>query len=353
MHEHTIGTVIGELNRVEARGDVGVRILGTADLVEELRGDGTDRHDAARAGMLGDDEAAVGAHLRDREPRMAEVTHLFEKGVVPAGALRATLDDVAGDDAGGEAVPVVALPPEAPRRRAEGQRGIGDARADHEIGTALERRDDAPRPEVRVRAQDRLRQRAERRAFVEVRELLAARLQLAELRHQVVALDVRHGSLDAELAVERPRRLREPAGIQPARVHDDLDPTRLARGRDLLELPQKRPRIPEALILQPILQKNHQRQLGEIIAGQDVDRTALHHLPRRTEPVPIEPTTIRNPQYVRHGRSLIAASLRPRRQLPPATIKHSSRALAALFPRGRRRWRDAQLQGARKPGAQT
>ena len=66
---------------------------------------------AAGARMLGDDERAVGAGLDDRIADVGEVGNLPPVvQAVAAGALRAALDDVAGDDAGGEAVPVVGAP---------------------------------------------------------------------------------------------------------------------------------------------------------------------------------------------------------------------------------------------------
>src|SRR6185369_8352304 len=111
----------------EARRRVGVQIAGPLDLVEELRRDGPDRHEAAGPGGLGHDERAVGVHLREREPDAGDVRYLVEERVVAARALRAALEDVAGDDPGREAVPVVARPAELPRRGAEGERGVRHA----------------------------------------------------------------------------------------------------------------------------------------------------------------------------------------------------------------------------------
>ncbi len=51
---HPVGTVVGELDRVEAGRHVRPGIPGAGDLVEQLRGDGLAGDGAAGAGMLGD-----------------------------------------------------------------------------------------------------------------------------------------------------------------------------------------------------------------------------------------------------------------------------------------------------------
>src|SRR6185369_11520087 len=112
---------------------------------------------------------------------------LVEEAVVAAGGLGAALDDVAGGDGAGEAIPVVALPGEAPRGRPHDQGGVGDAPGDDDVGAARERLGDAPAAQVGVGADhvDTL----ERQAAIEVQEALAGRLQRAQVRQEVVALD--------------------------------------------------------------------------------------------------------------------------------------------------------------------
>ena len=73
------GPSCASCDRVEARGHVGVRVRRPGDLVEQLRGDRADRDEAAGAGVLGDDEAAVGVHLGDREAGVREPRHLAEE----------------------------------------------------------------------------------------------------------------------------------------------------------------------------------------------------------------------------------------------------------------------------------
>ncbi len=102
----TVLADLGELDRVEARGDVGVLVARRAKLVEQLGGDRAGRDRAARVGLLGHDARAVGRHLADREAWVARV-QLVEEGVVAPGRLGAALDDVAGDDRARERVEVL------------------------------------------------------------------------------------------------------------------------------------------------------------------------------------------------------------------------------------------------------
>jgi hypothetical protein len=75
-----------------------------------------ERDAAAGSGVLGDDERPVGARLGDRVADVGQVgdrTPVVQ--AVPPGALRTTLEDVPGDDPGGELVPVLGAPAELVR----------------------------------------------------------------------------------------------------------------------------------------------------------------------------------------------------------------------------------------------
>src|SRR3954468_6414307 len=103
-------------------------------LVDQLLGDGTHRYPATGVGMLGHDEAAVGFRL---DQRVADVGEIGDRApvvqTVPAGALRAPLDDVSGDDSGGELVPALARPPKLMAQRRHRQRGVGRSTGDHYV----------------------------------------------------------------------------------------------------------------------------------------------------------------------------------------------------------------------------
>ena len=122
---------------VEVRDDVRVEVGGIADLVEQLSRHGAGRDEPAGAVVLGDDAAAVGGDLGDRESGVAAVGDLRQEAVVAAGGLRAALDDVTGGDGAGQGVPVVAAPAVPPRGRPGDQAGVGDPGADDDVRAGL------------------------------------------------------------------------------------------------------------------------------------------------------------------------------------------------------------------------
>ena len=130
------GADVVEADRVEAGDDVGVGVRGRLDLVQQLGRDGVDGDPAAGAGCLVMTHEPSSVDLGDREPeRLGEaVAELLEEGEVAARRLGAALDDVAGGDGAGEAVPVGRRPAPPPRRRADDDGGVGDPRADDDVG---------------------------------------------------------------------------------------------------------------------------------------------------------------------------------------------------------------------------
>src|SRR5207244_2486320 len=130
--------------------------------------------------MLGDDRAPVRAHLGDRKAEPGDPGHLREEAVVAAGRLRAALDDVAGHDCSGQAVPVVTRPSKVPGSWANDERSVADTRTDDDVRSGVERLDNAPCAEIRVRGHGINAGLGKRAAGVEVAELMAGRLEFAE-----------------------------------------------------------------------------------------------------------------------------------------------------------------------------
>ncbi len=110
------------------RGHVRVEVGGRADLVQQLSSHRAGRDEASGPVVLGDDAAAVGRDLGDREAGMSPVGDLVQEAVVAAGRLRPTLDDMTGHHGAGEGLEVVAIPDVPPRGRAGYQARVGDAR---------------------------------------------------------------------------------------------------------------------------------------------------------------------------------------------------------------------------------
>ena len=83
---------------------------------------------------------------------------------------------MAGHHRPGQEVPVVARPAEVPCRRADDERSIGHARADHDVRSGVERLDDPPRAKVDVRRDGLDAGLGQRAAAVEVAELMTGGL---------------------------------------------------------------------------------------------------------------------------------------------------------------------------------
>ena len=94
-HAYAIGRDLFQFDRVEPRRHVRSEVLGTTDLVEQLRRDRADRHRSAGVVVLADHARSVGGDLgpRESEPRPpADVDHaldLLEERVVASRDLRA------------------------------------------------------------------------------------------------------------------------------------------------------------------------------------------------------------------------------------------------------------------------
>ena len=123
--------------------------------------------------MLRHDEAAVFFGLDDRKPDPLVAFHERPVGEVPACALRAALDDVAGDDSGGHAIPIVRRPAELEHHRRQRHGCVSYAPGDDDVGAALERLDDPCRTYVRVRRQHTRTNLGQRLAGVHIDERLA------------------------------------------------------------------------------------------------------------------------------------------------------------------------------------
>ena len=183
--------------------DVRVRI---AHLVDELLGDRRHRDPPAGVRVLGDDERAVGACFDDG---IADVGEIGNRSpvvqTVAARALRAALDDVPGDDAGGELIPARRAPAELVAKRRHRERGVGRAAGDDDVRAALERLDDRHRADVRVGGEHAIADGRERLAGVHVGERVSLSDQLVEPGEQIVAGHDADSQLAARRRASRPR----------------------------------------------------------------------------------------------------------------------------------------------------
>jgi hypothetical protein len=121
------------------RGEVDHAIRGhvlarVADFVEELLLHTVGVDAPAGAGMFGHGERSVRLGFHDGVADVGQVRDVLPVHLtVAAGALRAALDDVSGDDARGELVIVLRPPAEAVDHGREHQSGVGAAARDHHV----------------------------------------------------------------------------------------------------------------------------------------------------------------------------------------------------------------------------
>ncbi len=289
-----------EVDRVEAGDDVGVRVLGPGDLVEQLRGHRADRDRSAGARMLGDHRRTVCRDLGDGETGVFEIGNLGEEGVIATGRLCAALDHVTGDDRAGQPVPVARLPPVVPGRRPDDERRVGHPRADHHVGPAAEGLDDRPAAEIRVGRHHLTGGGGQRLAGVEMVEMLTGLSQLADAGEEVVAFDVGDRHRDTQPVRQLTDLVGEAARVETARVGHHLDPAVDAGAEHLFHLGEERACPPCRRVALAPLPKDEHGELGQPVTGQDVDRSVFHHLPRRGQAVAEESRAIGDPQRLAH-----------------------------------------------------
>ena len=95
-------------------------------------------------------------------------------------------------------------------------------------------------------------------------------------------------------------RLRESGRVEAAGVADDLDAAVERLAQTGLELLEEGPRVPEGRVLQPVPAEDQHGQLGQVVAGQHVERTAGEHLVDRAEPVAVEAGRVADPDRRGH-----------------------------------------------------
>ena len=110
-------------------------------LVEQLLLARLRRHRTAGSCDLGDDERAVLADFADRKAEPGEIRDILAAGIgkIAAGDLPGAFQEMAGDGALPQKIPVVHGPAECMDHRREEQRGIGGASGDHDIRATTQR----------------------------------------------------------------------------------------------------------------------------------------------------------------------------------------------------------------------
>jgi hypothetical protein len=207
--------------------------------------------------------------------------------------LRAALDDVAGDDSGGEPIPIVALPPEFEAERCHRQRRVRRSAGDDDVRSLRERLDDGHGAEVRVRREHAIANGREWLPGIHVRQRVSARRQLVEAWKQVVAGHHTNANLVGDAVFQRdlPNRRRASRRIDAARVRHDPDAALGDACQDALDRTNEVARVAHVWVAFLLLLQNRHRYFGEIVEHQIVDVSALDLAARRLEPIAPETLT--------------------------------------------------------------
>ncbi len=275
-----VDTVRRELDGVEASGDIGPGVARPADLVQQLCGHRADGDRAAGLVVLGDDRRTVLVQFGDRESGVARIGDLFEERIVTAAGLRTALDDVARDDRAGQRVVVGRTPAEVCDRRPDDERGIGHPSGDDDLSAAAQALGDAEGAQIGVGGER-----------VAERELAAAGTQ-------VVALDVSDCDVEPERLGQSAHCRGEPGRVQAAGVRDDRDAVLERRAEGVLELAQEGLGVAQRLVAGAIARQDEHRELGEVVAGQHIERAAGEHLVHGRGTIAVEAGAVADPQHV-------------------------------------------------------
>ena len=148
---------------------------------------------------------------------------------------------------------------------------------------------------------------AERRGDAEAAQVGVGRQRLvappdprAERAH-VVAVDVGDAGREPLPCCDLADPRGEPGGVETAGVADDPHAALEREAEAVLDLAREGAGVPQGGVLQLVAAEDQHRQLGEVVAGQHVERTALEHLPHRREPVAVEARAVADPERAARG----------------------------------------------------
>jgi hypothetical protein len=197
------------------------------------------------------------------------VGHTLPVGEHTTGGLRAALEHVADQAAGGQQVVLVGPPSELVHEDAQPQRAVGAAARDDDVGTLAQRRGDGQCAKIGVGREQPLGRRLARDPFAH--PLLAQR---GRLRHEVVARDDGHLQRQSQVAADGVQRTLGSLRVHAARVADHLDTASGDLGQVRLEVAHEVGRIARFGVLEPRTRQQRHRDLGQVIHHEVVDLAA-------------------------------------------------------------------------------
>ncbi len=160
-----------------------IQIGRAADLVKQLRSNGSYRDEPTCPGVFGHGKAAIALYFGDGVAHVEEARDLLNKTIIAARTLSATFNDVPRGQGTSERIIIAPLPVKFPRRRANDHRGIGDARADDNVCATIQRLFDGPGAKVGVGRNDFIVRFRKSGSFVDINEGFAFGLIVSQVRN--------------------------------------------------------------------------------------------------------------------------------------------------------------------------
>src|SRR5688572_21644869 len=140
--------------------------------------------------MFSHDERSVRRRFNNRKPDFRETRNAFPFVLaIAAGALRAALDNMTGDSAGSEPVPIVRSPSKLMYQWCQRETRVGGASCNYNLCTAVQCFHNRRGAQICVRTLDPVPDCGQRRAIVHVSQLNTARQEFVETAHDVVPGD--------------------------------------------------------------------------------------------------------------------------------------------------------------------
>ena len=263
----------------EVGGHVRAQVAaGIAHLVQQLLAHGGAADQAAAARVLGEDAAAVRVHLGDGQAHIHEAGDLGPVGEVAASGLGPAFQQVADDDAAGQGVIVRGPPAEGVDQRAQGQAGVGDPAAEHDVRVVAQGLGHRGGAEVGVGGQGLAAPGQERRPGLQVAQIGAGGQQLVQARGERVALHQGDAQIQAPGPGRRRQGLGAGLGVDPAGVGDDADLPVQELGQERGHLGDEVPGVAGRRVPRPLLLQDAHGHFGQVVDDDVVQGQRAAHL---------------------------------------------------------------------------
>ena len=199
---------------------------------------------------------------------------------------------MAGAHRPGERVVVVSGPSPPPRGGADDQRRVGDAAGDDDVGAVLEGAGDAEPAEVGVGGQRPVGPGRQRLAAGEMPQRVTGWRQRIEAVEDIVAVDVGDAQLVAAAGGQLAGCGGEAGRVESAGVDDEPDPIGHEGLEGGVEVVEEAGGVALGGVFGARLAEDEHRDLGEVVAGEDVDAAGRRHVGHGRRSVAVEPGAV-------------------------------------------------------------